>query len=431
MKNGEIRVVTAAVDNRRRRIVYLVPLFLAAVALGFLLELSTYETLNFAEIRLAIVRLPHRLNQIKNWQSDSETVTNDVSKGALDPGETLEEQAPEETIVFDYERDRPPEFWEFPALLNLNFTWIKNNESICVRNPDDPADLRIMPVLVHTARSHFQERLALRWSWGSIPVYKKWDIRFVFLLGEADRGSNPEVNQKQFEEQEKQLDAEQDEYGDLVMGSFIDSYKNLTYKHLMGYKWVLNFCQNAEFVFKIDDDMFIDIIRFLDWRSDDLDKLAENKSAVIPECYCHTFGGTKPIREKGSKWYASEEDWPDEWYPDYCSGWAYEITVDLIKKIYSVSNHIKFFWVDDVFVTGALLEVAKKVYEYKPEIRHIWGEVTGDIKDYRPICEMGKFELERKFKAVVYVPRGEFFERDMMCMWNKTLIDKNITFTRR
>ncbi|ODM96626.1 Beta-1,3-galactosyltransferase 1 [Orchesella cincta] len=410
MKNGEVKVVTAAVDNRRRRIVYLVPLFLAAVALGFLLELSTYETLNFSEIRSAIAHIPHRLNQIKNWQSQSwESDEKSVSKVIPNPGnlignsdENLEEQS-ENEVVLDYERERPMEFWELPALLNINFTWIKNNENICARNPKDPADLRIMPVLVHTARSHFQER-------------------------RGGSSSRPEVNLEQFEEQEKQLDEEQKEYGDLVIGSFTDSYHNLTYKHLMGYKWVLNFCRNAEFVLKVDDDMFIDILRFLNWRSDDLDKVAENKTAVIPELYCHTFAGTKPIRQVGSKWYASEEDWPDEWYPDYCSGWAYEITVDLIHKIYSVSNHRKLFWVDDVFVTGALLEIAKQVYEFKPNIRHIWGEVTGDIKEYRPICEKSNFELERKFKAVVYVPRGEFFERDMMCMWNKTLIDSKVKF---
>lgn len=231
------------------------------------------------------------------------------------------------------------------------------------------------------------------------------------------------MNQGQHEQQEKRLTAEQNIFGDIVIGSFIDSYHNLTYKHIMGYKWVLNFCPNATFVLKVDDDMFIDILRWLDWRSTDLDKMEEDKSVKIPDIYCHTFGGTKPIREQGSKWYASVEDWPDEYYPDYCSGWGYGITVDLIEKLYSVTQDIKFFWVDDVFATGALMEAMKKKLGWTPEYKHIWGNVTTDIGEYRPMCNHQNWNATREFRAVVYVPRGELFERDMMCMWNKTLHD--------
>lgn len=175
--------------------------------------------------------------------------------------------------------------------------------------------------------------------------------------------------------------------------------------------------------------MFIDIMQWLDWRTKDLEKLRQDPSTRIPDLYCHTFGGTRPIRMKGSKWYASKEDWPEDFYPDYCSGWAYGISVELIETLYSVSNDRKFFWVDDVFATGALMEVAKKKYNFKPEVVHIWGNVTSDVSEYRYFCTRGDYSAKREFRAVAYIPRDEYFERDMMCMWNKTLHDSTYNFT--
>ena len=48
-------------------------------------------------------------------------------------------------------------------------------------------------------------------------------------------------------------------HGDLVQGDFLDSYKNLTYKTVMGHMWVSSFCSQAEFVVKTDDDIYVDL----------------------------------------------------------------------------------------------------------------------------------------------------------------------------
>lgn len=79
--------------------------------------------------------------------------------------------------------------------------------------------------MVHTARSHLQQRYAIRNTWGSIKIFKDWHLDLVFLLG-SDTNSSIEF--------EAQLSNESKEHGDMVMGNFIDSYRNLTYKHLMG-----------------------------------------------------------------------------------------------------------------------------------------------------------------------------------------------------
>ncbi len=44
-----------------------------------------------------------------------------------------------------------------------------------------------------------------------------------------------------------------------LQGGFHDSYHNLSYKNVFGKLWVSTFCEQAEFVVKTDDDMYIDL----------------------------------------------------------------------------------------------------------------------------------------------------------------------------
>ena len=48
-------------------------------------------------------------------------------------------------------------------------------------------------------------------------------------------------------------------YGDIVQGDFVDTYRNLSLKAVVGNLWVSKFCSKAEFVVKTDDDMFVDL----------------------------------------------------------------------------------------------------------------------------------------------------------------------------
>ena len=58
---------------------------------------------------------------------------------------------------------------------------------------------------------------------------------------------------------QRSLEVESQEYGDLVQGDFLDNYYNLSYKAIMGNLWVAEFCSQAEFLVKTDDDMFVDM----------------------------------------------------------------------------------------------------------------------------------------------------------------------------
>ena len=58
---------------------------------------------------------------------------------------------------------------------------------------------------------------------------------------------------------QKQIYKESEKYEDIIQGDFLDTYNNLSYKAVMGSVWVSEFCEQAEFVVKADDDQFFDV----------------------------------------------------------------------------------------------------------------------------------------------------------------------------
>lgn len=302
------------------------------------------------------------------------------------------------------------------SMLDLtDFKWKRNNPSLCSVGGVNPSE-KILLVLVHTARGHYMERLAIRNTWASIQNYRNWTVCTVFLIGE----SAPNQDDPQ---QELELDDENQQYGDLITGNFIDSYRNLTYKHIMGYKWALEHCSNAAFVLKTDDDMFVDVLHFIDQRVD-------KKYANAPDIYCYTFTDNKPIRSKSSKWYVTEEEWPESTYPTYCSGWGYGITVNWINKLYLMSSQTQYFWVDDVFI-GILMNMAISFFHGEPQIQTIHDWYTFDNRKYIEMCRNYSIDetslkvTERKFGSIVYINRDNEFRMEMECLWRKTILDKD------
>lgn len=109
------------------------------------------------------------------------------------------------------------------------------------------------------------------------------------------------------------------------------------------------FCTTTKFILKTDDDIFADIFQVVEVL---LVPFANSQKTYA----CLNMAGNKPVRDPISSWYVSEELYSDEAYPEFCSGSAYLMKADDASKIYSVSNETKYFFIDDVFVTGILRE---------------------------------------------------------------------------
>lgn len=64
---------------------------------------------------------------------------------------------------------------------------------------------------------------------------------------------------------QSQIDDESARFGDILQGGFVDAYRNLTYKHMMGLKWVAEHCDLFKFVIKVDDDIVFDVFKLSEY----------------------------------------------------------------------------------------------------------------------------------------------------------------------
>ncbi|XP_050713571.1 acetylgalactosaminyl-O-glycosyl-glycoprotein beta-1,3-N-acetylglucosaminyltransferase-like [Eriocheir sinensis] len=209
--------------------------------------------------------------------------------------------------------------------------------------------------LVHSRPDHFRQRQAIRATWGGArDLGDGWAARTVFLLGRGGGGGGGEgaAPDSAGLDMEDVVAREAERHGDLVVGSFVDHYHNLTYKHVMALRWAARRCSHATFLVKADDDAFIDVpaLRALLGRTFSLPPPRRTLACnVLP-------AGTRP--QRAGKWAVSERDYPWPEYPRYCAGLSYVATPDVADLLARAAQAgvAPRVWVDDVWVTGLLTE---------------------------------------------------------------------------
>ncbi|KAI0207186.1 Lactosylceramide 1,3-N-acetyl-beta-D-glucosaminyltransferase [Lamellibrachia satsuma] len=211
------------------------------------------------------------------------------------------------------------------------FRYLLNTQHAC-----DDKDIFVL-VYVHTAPSHHKRRSVIRQTWGSRKYYTE-KIKVVFVMGRTNDGL----------EVQNALEYESDVYRDIVQEDFLDSYHNLTYKGIAALKWVSNFCGHAKFVLKTDDDIFVNMFTLLRHLKS-LYNLKTNSQGLL---MCLVWYRMKVMRT--GKWKVPKSEFKDDYYPTYCSGSAYIMSVDVAIAMHRVSYDVPFFWVDDFYITGLL-----------------------------------------------------------------------------
>ncbi|GAB6028313.1 hypothetical protein CHUAL_002486 [Chamberlinius hualienensis] len=198
-----------------------------------------------------------------------------------------------------------------------------------------------MLIFVHSDPSHSDRRLAIRSTWGNESNLAEDNLRVIFLVGE--------VEDQQLQED---LTREDQLYEDIIQGNFLDTYRNLTYKHVMGLKWVSHYCRCAKYVFKTDDDIFVDIFQMVNYLKSRYGLASPPRNLMM--CFIYRKAYVK--RSRRSKWYVSVKEYKEHYYPTYCAGWGIIMSADVVYNLYMESFKIPYFWVDDVLVTGLLAQ---------------------------------------------------------------------------
>lgn len=212
---------------------------------------------------------------------------------------------------------------------------LKNFSFIIFNQPCNGSAFLLL-VLVHSRFDNFAKRMIIRETWGRSGK----DLKVLFVIAFNDN-----------EDVKETLQEENMVYGDIIEGSFNDNYKNMTYKHVMVFKYVIYHCSQAKYILKTDDDVFVNMPLMMHFLKMDLSPFGCSKLL-----FCSLRTNSKVFRSWRSKWRVSFEEYPDKFYPPYCPGWAILYSPDVLFDLYKEAQKSNYFWIDDVLITGVLAQ---------------------------------------------------------------------------
>nr|XP_023012955.1 beta-1,3-galactosyltransferase 1-like [Leptinotarsa decemlineata] len=239
----------------------------------------------------------------------------------------------------EYQKKEQAQHSQSEKLFDIdNFHYIQHNSNTC------KGDTSIKAIFLVTSYfGNVETRSAMRRAFSSEDL-KHLNFRRVFLLGRAP--SDKYTSQKSVADEGQR-------FGDLIQGNFIEAYKNLTYKHVMGLKWASKFCSSAKYIVKMDDDIVVNIEKVTEIL--DSLKMPSRKNVIAG----YILRNMQPIREPANKWYVTAEEYNSSSYPPFVSGWFYVTTPETAANLVKLSKTNKYFWIDDTYVTGILANQLK------------------------------------------------------------------------
>lgn len=218
-----------------------------------------------------------------------------------------------------------------------------SNDKLC---PFEGQGLTIF-VMVNSNPKHFSQRIAIRNTWASFK-YPEIKIGFMICMTYNDTINNL-------------LEAENQVYNDIIRCNNEDTYETLTLKSLSMLEWIMTYCYNATFVLKVDDDMFVNLPKFLV-------KVYRNIKFTAFKIYGKVpyDEGFKVLRNFTHKSHVTKGEYFYKRYPPYARGPIYMIPVRLVKHLHKYGLKRQFFKLEDVFITGLVaksLRIARANFE--------------------------------------------------------------------
>lgn len=206
-----------------------------------------------------------------------------------------------------------------------------------IQQPECPQSSKTsLFMAVISAPANFEKRKAIRETWlNELQSHlSSQDIElvgFAFVMGHSDVLMV-----------KHQVLRENEINGDILQVDMTDTYYNLTLKLTGLLNWLDTYCSNINFVFKVDDDVYVNS-RNLAWF---IQQIRENE----PSVYCSNNDGR--IQRETSKWKISYEDFPWQSYPYYCEGAAIMIDGGAVRRLLASAQTIPYLKFDDIYYTG-------------------------------------------------------------------------------
>ncbi|XP_030642121.1 N-acetyllactosaminide beta-1,3-N-acetylglucosaminyltransferase 2 [Chanos chanos] len=277
--------------------------------------------------------LDHLRNPILNssngtWGEKFNNSENDtVILNSCDPDHRVSTQ------VKDY-NSLPTRFKDFLTYIRCRtYPMVVDQPQIC---NDDP----FLLLAIKSLAPHFDRRQAIRESWGRAGRMANKTVVTVFLLGNATAVDH-------FPDLSEMLSYESSKHKDILQWDYRDSFFNLTIKEVLFLKWFNKSCSGAQFIFKGDDDVFVNTLHILDF----LKGLSPAKAKDLFVGDVITNAG--PHRDKKVKYFIPESIFVGT-YPPYAGGGGYLYSGHLALRLHAATQQVTLYPIDDVY-TGMCL----------------------------------------------------------------------------
>ncbi|BFZ18259.1 hypothetical protein BsWGS_21298 [Bradybaena similaris] len=202
-------------------------------------------------------------------------------------------------------------------------------------------------IAVHSAPKNFQNRATFRWLYGDFAKTNPYRFKLIFFIGLVTNATLQD-----------RLKNESLQYDDIVQGNYIDAYINMTYKAIMVFDYLDNYCKGLHAFFRVDDDVFMNIGQvFTRW------SYVQRSRRGVKTIMCYRLGRDRVLRT--GKWAVPRSLIPDDIFRFMrCPGFFAAFTVDLIHSINELAKKMPFFWIDDIVMLGLVPNAIEGLFFY-------------------------------------------------------------------
>ena len=194
----------------------------------------------------------------------------------------------------------------------------------------------LFTIIITSSADHFDQRIHIRKTWcnplASGNSQSAWQC--VFLIG---------LTLNVFTDEAVEQEAEQ--HGDILLGTYIDSYRNLTRKVMHGVNWSTTQC-STPYTVKTDDDCFVNTKLLYNF----LIKYNTQTSDLYVGKINREMNKRMVIRNEINRWFVSKNEYSKDYYPPYASGTGYVMSKDVVQRIAEECKYIQPIPNEDAYV---------------------------------------------------------------------------------
>ena len=237
--------------------------------------------------------------------------------------------------------------------------------------------------LATSTAENYNRRMIIRKTYGNRELFKTRRFKLIFFIGKSGKASVNDDVIMEFQQ-----------YRDIVVGDFVDSFRNSSLKLMLGLNWISEHCNKSPYFIKVKDDTFVNMFEV----GAVLDETSITKNFIM----CSVLENKHIMRFKDDMEYCRESGICVEEedlvgftkYPKHCHGAMFVFSNDLLQRLLDAMDDTVFFWRGDVYVTGL---VPRRMAIRYVDISRYYAEPEQMLEQYRdPTVEMNHYFAQVK-----------------------------------